>query len=216
MAELPILYSFRRCPYAMRARMALWVSGIALELREIILRDKPAEMVEASPKATVPVLVLTDGRVIDESLDIMHWALAQNDPENWLAGYDPALIAANDGPFKRALDRYKYPHRYGLEDGLVYRDEAMEFMAELDERLSRQDYLTGAMPTLVDIALFPFFRQFAATDQAWFDMCGLNNLRRWLSHLTSSSLFEAIMVRHHLWKAGDPPLLFHKDQFLGH
>ncbi len=216
MTERPVLYSFRRCPYAMRARMALWASGIAVELREIILRDKPAEMLKASPKATVPVLILSDGRVIDESLDIMHWALAQNDPDNWLAGNDPDLIAANDGPFKRALDRYKYPHRFGLEDGSSYRDEAMCFLGGLDERLAQQVYLSGAKPALADIALFPFVRQFAATDQRWFDTCGLDNLRSWLSQLTTSSLFEAIMVRHPAWKAGDTPLLFHQDQLFGH
>ena len=112
MAALPVLYSFRRCPYAMRARMAVAVSGAEVELREVVLRDKPPEMLEASPKGTVPVLLLPDGNVLEESLDIMRWALGRNDPENWLAHVDADLIAANDGPFKQALDRYKYPHRY--------------------------------------------------------------------------------------------------------
>jgi glutathione S-transferase len=113
MSELAVLYCFRRCPYAMRARMAIAVSGVEVEHREIMLRDKPAEMLAASPKGTVPVLVLPDGAVIDESLDIMRWALSQNDPDGWLGRIDDGLIAENDGPFKAALDRYKYPHRYG-------------------------------------------------------------------------------------------------------
>ena len=139
MTELPILYSFRRCPYAMRARMALWVAGITVELREVKLAAKPPEMLEASAKGTVPVLVLEDGSVIDESIAIMRWALEQNDPEGWLAGDDAALIARNDGPIKRALDRYKYPTRYpgealGDEDSfrLDHRTAGLTILRDLD------------------------------------------------------------------------------------
>jgi glutathione S-transferase len=208
MAELPILYSFRRCPYAMRARMAIAVSRVQVELREVVLRDKPPELVEASAKATVPVLVLTDGVVIDESLDIMRWALGQNDPEGWLAADGAGLIIQNDGPFKAALDRYKYPHRYGLESGETYRDEGLAILVELDGRLQNQPYLSGQMLGLTDIAIFPFIRQFAATDQTWFGAQPLPHLHRWLDQLLSSHLFARIMLRYPQWKAGDAPTIF--------
>jgi glutathione S-transferase len=165
---LPILYSFRRCPYAMRARLALWVAGIAVELREVKLAAKPQELIAASPKATVPVLVLADGTVVDESLAIMRWALAQNDPEGWLAGDDMALIAVNDGAFKHHLDRAKYPGRYD-EDGVTdHRAEGLALLAPLETRLERAAYLCGPSRTVTDIALFPFIRQFAAIEPAWF------------------------------------------------
>ncbi len=202
MAELPILYSFRRCPYAMRARMAIAVSGLEIEHREILLRDKPAEMLEASPKGTVPVIVLPNGGVIDESLDVMRWALALNDPEEWLGGVDSALIAANDGPFKAALDQYKYPARYDLEDTSKPRDAAMTHLTCLNERLSKQAYLTGNRCAFTDIALFPFLRQFANTDRIWFDTLPLPSLQIWLDGLISSELFETVMVKHLPWKAG--------------
>lgn len=203
MTALPIFYSFRRCPYAMRARMAVAVSGIATELREVVLRDKPEEMIAASPKATVPVIVLTDSSVIEESLDVMHWALGKNDPEGWLAGDNADLIAANDGPFKAALDRYKYPHRYDLENGEMHRDAAMEHLASLDAILAKQPYLAGYSRGIADIALFPFVRQFAATDQAWFDAQPLPALQSWLKAHLESELFASIMHRYPQWKAGD-------------
>ncbi|MEQ1539398.1 MAG: glutathione S-transferase [Sphingorhabdus sp.] len=208
MAELPILYSFRRCPYAMRARMAIAVSGVQVEQREVVLRDKPPELLAASPKATVPVLVLTDGVVIDESLDIMRWALGQNDSEGWLAADGAGLIIQNDGPFKAALDRYKYPHRYGLESGETYRDEGFAILVELDGRLQNQPYLSGQTLGLTDIAIFPFIRQFAATNQSWFDEQPLPQLHRWLDQLLSSNLFARIMLRYPQWKTGDPPTIF--------
>ncbi|MEP7349058.1 MAG: glutathione S-transferase [Sphingorhabdus sp.] len=208
MAELPVLYSFRRCPYAMRARMAVAVSGVTVVLREVVLRDKPPELIADSPKATVPVLVLPDGRVIDESLDIMRWALGQNDPEGWLSGDDIALVATNDGPFKAALDRYKYPHRYGLTDGLEYRADGMIILASLDQRLSNGYYLTGTNKGLADIAIFPFVRQFAATDQHWFDGQPLPRLHNWLGRMISSPIFERVMHRYPRWVAGDQKTLF--------
>jgi glutaredoxin len=140
----PILYSFRRCPYAMRARMALRVSGTACEIREVKLSAKPAAMLAASPKGTVPVLVLADGQVIDESLDIMRWALARNDPEGWLEGDDPALIQANDGPFKQHLDRYKYPDRHDSV-AAEHRALGLEMLADLDRRLASSAYLCGEL-----------------------------------------------------------------------
>jgi len=188
--------------------MALAASGIKVELREIILRDKPAEMLEKSPKGTVPVLVLGDGDLIDESLDVMHWALAQNDPGFWLDHIDADVIAANDGPFKQALDGYKYPHRYGLADGLEHREIGLAHLNGLDNALAASPFLAGQHCGYTDIALFPFVRQFAATDKAWFDALPLPRLQAWLADLTGSALFETIMVRHPQWKTGDEPIFF--------
>jgi len=206
MAELPILYSFRRCPYAIRARLGLLASGTQCEIREVKLSAKPAEMIAISPKATVPVLQLHDGAVIEESLDIMRWALARNDPDGWLERDDAAVIATNDGPFKHHLDRYKYPDRHG-SDPLAHRAAALDLLRPLEERLQRSRYLCGAMG-LTDAALMPFVRQFAATDRAWFDTLPLPHLQAWLGDLLATPLFEAAMVRLAPWKPGDPPVLF--------
>jgi glutathione S-transferase len=208
MTKRPILYSFRRCPYAMRARMAIGSSGVQVALREVVLRDKPAEMLEASPKGTVPVLVLPNGNVIDESLDIMRWVLGGNDPEDWLSHDDADVIIANDGAFKAALDRYKYPHRYDIADPEPYRREGWKFLADLDSRLADQAYLKGDRPGFADIAIFPFVRQFAATDQAWFDEQAAEALQRWLTTLSTMPLFAAIMQRFPKWQAGDPETVF--------
>ncbi|MFY7745874.1 MAG: glutathione S-transferase [Erythrobacter sp.] len=203
----PVLYSFRRCPYAMRARMALWAAGVTVELREVKLAAKPPALIAASPKGTVPVLVLAYGTVIDESLDIMRWALSQNDPEGWLAGDDRALIAANDGPFKHHLDRAKYPGRYD-EDGVTdHRAEALALLAPLEERLAAAPFLTGEARAFTDIALLPFIRQFAAIDPAWFAAQPLPRLQGWLDNLTSSDLFASIMPKFAPWQEGDPPVL---------
>lgn len=208
MSGLPVLYSFRRCPYAMRARMAIAVSGVKVELREVALRDKPAELGDVSPKATVPVLVLQNGAVIDESLDIMRWALGNSDPEGWLLRDDTVLIAVNDGPFKQALDRYKYPDRVGAADGLAGRAQALVHLAALEDRLARNRFLHGPTYGLSDIALFPFVRQFAAVDQAWFGNQPLQALQAWLNELTRSALFDSIMQRYPQWRAGDGPTIF--------
>jgi glutathione S-transferase len=198
----PILYSFRRCPYAMRARMALLAAGVRFELREVILRDKPMEMLALSPKGTVPVLVLPGGRVIEESLDIMHWALAQHDPLGWLNGSDAALIAQNDGAFKYHLDRTKYPDRHG-SDTLAHRAEALRILDGLEARLARNAYLCGPAQTLSDVALFPFIRQFAAIDAGWFAALPLPRLQDWLARHSTSPLFDAAMIRLPQWRAGD-------------
>ncbi|MEQ1549103.1 MAG: glutathione S-transferase [Chakrabartia sp.] len=194
MADRPLLYSYRRCPYAMRARMALLISNTAYDLHDVVLRDKPPEMLLASPKGTVPVLLLPNGDVIDESLDIMRWALARHDPEGWL-GQDESLILSNDGPFKRALDRYKYPNRHGVSDASIPRGDAMEFLSALNSCLAETAYLSGTTRTLTDIAIFPFVRQFAATDRTWFDAQPLPHLRGWLDGLIASPLFVTIMAR---------------------
>jgi glutathione S-transferase len=205
----PVLYSFRRCPYAIRARMALHVAGIDCEHREVELKAKPAHMLEASPKGTVPVLVLHDDRVIDESLKIMYWALAKNDPGKWLmpqTGRSDAmqgLIADNDGPFKSDLDRYKYPNRYDESPEHFHRDRGLGFLARLDSQLSADGQLFGPRISMADIAIFPFIRQYANTDRDWFDTLPLPALQAWLNHHTGSSLFAAIMEKRDAWVA-DP------------
>ena len=185
----------------MRARLALAVSGTRCELREVTLRAKPGAMLAASPKGTVPVLVLPDGKVLDQSIDIMRWALAQRDPEAWLARDDPALIATNDGAFKHALDRYKYPERYDV-DPVAHRALGVAFLRGLDDRLASGGQLCGTTRGLADAAIMPFVRQFAAVDRAWFDGRPLPHLRAWLRGHLASELFDAIMIRVPPWAPG--------------
>jgi glutathione S-transferase len=191
----------------MRARMAIAVSGVTVEIREVVLRDKPPEMLEVSPKATVPVLVHGQS-VLEESLDIMRWALRQNDPVKWLQHVDEDLIAANDGPFKQHLDRYKYPSRYDLADGTEHRDAALPHLKTLNDKVAASGYLGSAQAGFTDIALFPFVRQFAATDPNWFASLPLPALHHWLDNLVTSSLFDAVMKRYPQWRAGDEPTYF--------
>lgn len=188
----PLLYSFRRCPYAIRARMALLISETAYDLREVKLSDKPPALLAASAKATVPVLVLPDGEVIDESLDIMRWALRRHDPERWLDGDDQQLIAANDGPFKYHLDRYKYPDRYA-SDAVEHRARGSMILSDIERRLALGDYLCGAHRSLADVATIPFVRQFAAVDRPWFDTLPLPAVQRWLGRFLASPLFVRVM-----------------------
>jgi glutathione S-transferase len=202
----PILYSFRRCPFAMRARLALAISGTACELREVRLQAKPAAMLKASPKGTVPVLVLPGGEVIDESLNIMRWALERCDPEGWLARDDGALVATNDGAFKRNLHRYKYPERHGAEP-LSHRASGLSFLRELDARLSRDGQLVGAERGFADAAIMPFVRQFAAVDEVWFADQTLPHLQRWLKGHLASDLFNKIMMRVEPWAPDAAPVL---------
>jgi glutathione S-transferase len=190
----PILYSFRRCPFAIRARLALAVGAIRYELREVSLRAKPAEMLAASAKGTVPVLVLPNGEVIDESLEIMRWALGRSDPENWLDRDDAALIAANDGPFKNDLDGYKYADRHD-GDPLAHRERGLMYLRELEVRLSKGDHLGGSARGLTDAAIMPFVRQFAAVNRDWFDRQALPNLQDWLGRQLGSDLFKSVMAR---------------------
>ena len=178
--------------------MALLASGIAYAHREILLRDKPRAMLAASPKGTVPVLVLGDESVIDESIDIMRWALARNDPEDWLLRADMALVATFDGTFKHHLDRYKYAVRYDV-DPLVHRAAGLGLLTGLGQKLEGQHYLGGATPGFSDIAIFPFVRQFAGADAAWFASHAPDRLRAWLAMLTGSELFERAMVRIAPW-----------------
>ena len=194
----PILYSYRRCPYAMRARLAINVVNIAVEMREISLRDKPAHMLEVSPKGTVPVLILQTGVVIEQSLDIMFWALQQCDPENWLNadfGKTQALITQNDTQFKQALDRYKYPERYPQFTQTHYREQGEVFLQRLEMLLNAHIYLLKDTTSLADMAIFPFIRQFAAVDLDWFETANYPKLKIWLNHLVNSTLFERVMKK---------------------
>ncbi len=208
MSGLPILYSFRRCPYAIRARLALLASETCCAIREIKLSAKPAELIAVSPKATVPVLILPDGSVIDQSLDIMRWALARHDPSGWLDRIDDALIETNDGPFKHHLDRAKYPDRYG-EDAALHRDACVHLLGPIEDRLTGSSYLCGNEPGLTDAAILPFVRQFASIDRDGFNAVPMPHLRDWLDRFLASPLFEAAMLRFAPWSAGDPetPLL---------
>ncbi|MEG2392403.1 glutathione S-transferase [Pseudomonas jessenii] len=191
------LYSFRRCPYAMRARMALRYCGVPVEIIEVSLKAKPAEMLAISPKGTVPVLD-ADGRVIDESLEIMRWALAQNDPQDWLLSGDARvaeLIEANDQVFKVHLNRYKYAERYPEQPMEVYRAEGEMFLRRLEELLEGRDYLLTDHPSLADIALLPFVRQFAHVDREWFAQTPYVRLQAWLQRFLESELFTSIMKK---------------------
>jgi len=199
----PILYSFRRCPYAMRARMSLLESGVEVELREVILRDRPEHMMDISPKGTVPVLLLPDGTVIEESLDIMLWSL----DESWLAGDWKELIDVNDGDFKHHLDRYKYNNRYeNVLSSDEHREHALSILRTYDERLSNQAYLCGDSISLADLALSPFVRQFANTDRGWFDQLPLPHLHNWLIGILEGDLFKSCMVKHKQWQNGQVPI----------
>ena len=195
-----ILYSFRRCPYAMRARLALRQAGVPVRIEEVSLKAKPAQMLALSPKGTVPVLALDDGRVLDESLDIMRWALAQNDPQDWLlkdsasAGIDP-LIARNDSEFKVHLNHYKYAERYPEHSREDYRQRAEVILADLEARLESRPYLLASHPSLADAALLPFIRQFAGVEPHWFAEAPYPRLRAWLQGWLESELFKAVMAR---------------------
>ena len=206
MNQPPILYSFRRCPYAIRARLALGSAGIAVELREVVLKRKPAAMLALSPKGTVPVLQLPDGQVIDESLDIMRWALRQNDPENWLADSAQAceqLVAENDAEFKYWLDRYKYFERYPEQSQLAYRAKAEKFLQHCERCLAENGGmgLLDCRLTLADIAILPFVRQFAHTDIDGFEQMPYPMVRQWLGQFKGSQLFAIVMQKWPEWDA---------------
>jgi glutathione S-transferase len=207
---LPVLYSFRRCPYAMRARLALQASQLSYEHREVVLKNKPAHLLALSPKGTVPVLWLRSPEgdsVLEQSLDIMLWALKQHDPDAWwpkseaLLADAMALIAHNDGPFKRHLDRYKYPNRSGLTSGEADRDAAAHWLRTLNERLHAAPYLSGPRFGLADAAIAPFVRQFAHTQPDWFAAQSWKPLAHWLSAFEASERFLKIMVKQAPWPA---------------
>jgi glutathione S-transferase len=210
----PVLYSFRRCPYAMRARMAIAASGQRCELREVVLRDKPAELLAASPKGTVPVLVEVDGSVIAQSLDIMLWALRRNDPERWLQPEHGtlddmlSLIAECDGDLKRHLDGYKYPERQPGTDAGTHRELGAGLLRRLDARLQSSRCLHGDQVALSDIAIAPFVRQFAQVDTAWFDAQPWPRLREWLAARLNAQVFGQVMDKYPAWRSGESGVRF--------
>lgn len=197
----PILYNFRRCPYAMRARLAIAVSGVEVELREILLRDKAAEFLTTSPKGTVPVIVDGD-TVLEESYEIMLWALHQSDPEGWLERSNQPLIDECDDRFKTALDAYKY------NGNLEQREIASEYLRKLESFLTRQPNLSGEKQGMTDMAIITFVRQFANVDRAWFDAEPWPHLIKWLEYFLASDQFAAIMTKYPKWQSGDSATLF--------
>lgn len=192
------LYSYRRCPYAMRARMALVSAGIQCDVEEISFKDKPEKMLAISPKGTVPVLVIDENEFLEESLDIVYWALGQSDPKGLLdcdreAAAD--LIATNDGDFKRALDRFKYPSRFPDEDCSGARDKAVEFLEKLNGRLTVSKHLMGDDISVADICIFPFVRQFSSVDKPWFESLDMKPLQEWLEGHVKSDLFKKVFKK---------------------
>jgi glutathione S-transferase len=199
-----ILYSFRRCPYAMRARMALSYANVTFQHREILLKDKPASMLAFSAKGTVPVFIVCE-EVIDESLAIMYWSLKKNDPDKWFYYTNNKaqimineLIESCDNRFKKQLDFYKYSDRYERSE-IHYRDESLWFLEDLNKLLSRTKNLVSDQVSLADIAIFPFIRQYAFVNKTWFDEMPFQNLQRWLDYHLTSNLFTSIMQKHQLW-----------------
>ncbi len=181
----------------MRARMVLRYSGITVEMREITFRNKPKHMLQISPKGTVPVLLLSGGKVLEESLDIMDWALAENDPDHWLQAKDSGLIEENDDNFKPASDQYKYS--VSGKSAKTYRTEGEVFLAKLEHRLKAKRHLCGDNLSFTDIAIFPFIRQFAAVDEAWFEGAPYSALKSWLASLVESELFLSVMEKYATW-----------------
>jgi glutathione S-transferase len=199
----------------MRARLAIAYSGTRVELREVVLKDKPASLIQISPKATVPVLVKTDQTVIDESIDIMKWALMQNDPQNWYQALSQhqqqlaeQLINYNDGEFKFYLDRYKYADRFPEQTELFYREQGELFLQRLESLLMQHRYLLGESQTWADMAILPFIRQFASVNKEWFDNAQYPKLQLWLQQFIESSLFKLIMPKFKQWHDGDEVIQF--------
>ena len=196
-----ILYSFRRCPWAMRARLALRYAGCDVQVVEVKMKEKPAELLALSPKGTVPVLYTGNG-VLEESLDIMRWALDRHDPEDWRLLADPAaarqadvLIARNDSAFKAQVNLYKYAERYPEYSRAHYRAQAEPWLAELESLLEGRPWLLAEHPSLADAALLPLMRQFAGVEPQWFAEAAYPRLRSWLQGWLGSSLFKAVMAK---------------------
>ena len=212
--KYPTLYSFRRCPYAMRARLALRLCKIECIIREISLKAKNTEFLRVSPKATVPVLVLPNGEVLEESLDIIYWSLEQNDPSklkvnDQLGGKTSKLIELFDTEFKFHLDRYKYSSRYNIQNSKVHRDKAREILVQINTMLKGKNYIGGKNISLLDISILPFVRQFRIADMKWFDNnLGLDNVNKWLNIFLNSDLLASIMTKYKVWEIDDPVTFF--------
>lgn len=212
MSKLPILYSFRRCPYAIRARMSLQASGVSVELREVVLKSKPPEFLHTSPKGTVPVLVCENGEVLEESLYIMLWAMHRNNQDSMLPKdmefeHHP-LIISNDGEFKYWLDHYKYADRFPEHRPEFYRGKCELQLAELETILQKTAFLHNENLTVLDLAIFPFIRQFAFTDKSWFDQSPYPAVKNWLAVMLQHPLFLSVMQKYPAWQSGDPVQVF--------
>ena len=210
--KYPILYTFRRCPYAMRARFAIRSSQIIVEVREIKLQEKPSEFLKLSPKGTVPVLITNSGEVLEESLDIINWVLNKNDPDKWLANGKlesheiTKLLDDLESKFKPNLDKYKYPNRFSGFDQFLYRDKNLCFLEKLNSYLKNNKYLNCEHLTFLDYAVFPFIRQFRNIDQEWFDKLNFSLLNNWLNQIIDSEDFSSIMKKFKKWEPNDLPI----------
>ncbi len=206
----PILYSFRRCPYCMRAHMGLKYAALTIELREVSLKELPEQLLDVSASETVPVLVLSKDNVMDESWDILKWALEQNDPDNWLGQDNEYLLGAemlvetNDFSFKDDLDQYKYADRFPEHSEESYRKACEEFIEELEDMLLENRYLLASQLSIADIAVFPFIRQFSLVDKTWFEQSPYPKVQQWLAKLIDTELFQQVFLKHENWKNTDP------------
>ena len=213
--KYPTLYSFRRCPYAMRARLALRLCKIECIIREISLKAKNSEFLQVSPKGTVPVLILPNGKVLEESLDIINWSLEQNDP-NKLKANDKVTKKINDKyiqlfdkDFKFHLDRYKYSSRYNISNSEIHRNKALKLLTEINAMLEGKDYIGGQRMSLLDISILPFVRQYRIADINWFDNhLGLRNINNWVNIFLNTEILASVMTKYKVWEKEDPPILF--------
>lgn len=212
---LPILYSLRNCPYAMRARIAIFKAKQTVMLRDIVLKNKPQEMITASPKATVPVLVLTNGTVLDESLAIMLWALNETDPDDLLQNKNNGelsemlqLIHTFDHGFKASLEQYKCAKRYRESNIAACREACEQYFKVLEHRLHSHEFLMSNTESLVDIALVPFIRQFARVERQWYLQSPYPKVRQWLNNYLQSSMFTKVMAKYPLWLDNHEVVLF--------
>lgn len=203
---LPILYSLRNCPFAMRARLAIYQSQLPVLLRDIVLRDKPVEMLTASPKGTVPVLVTSNGTVIEESLEVMLWALSESDPDDLLLSAHPEmldnmliLIHQFDSEFKPCLEAYRAAKRYHEPNLVKCRQACEQYLSELENRLTQHSCLMADQQSLTDLALLPFIRQFARVERQWYLQSPYPKLRQWLDKYLQSKMFSKVMTKHELW-----------------
>lgn len=210
---LPVLYSLRNCPYAMRARLAIYKSKQPIELRDVVLTNKPKAMISASPKGTVPILVLTTAQVIDESLDVMLWALNESDPDDLLHGENSLtdilnLIHQFDDEFKTCLEQYKCAKRYHESNLSECRQACEVYLKDLEQRLTDHDYIIDENESLADIALLPFIRQFAKIERQWYLQSPYPNVKRWLNRYLQSTMFTKVMAKYPLWSENSEMIVF--------
>ena len=223
MSSLPILYSFRRCPYAIRTRMAMAVAAQDAEIREVLLRNKPEHMLEVGNDGTVPILIMQTppepideahdvSKVLENSLDIMDWALHVNDPLHWLQNRHESdlctLLEINDGPFKLALDQYKYPTRFSNSEARGARERTIDFASAINGVLDHRRFLSGEDLGFFDAAIFPFVRQWFAVDPRWSESLDLPHLLRWHHKMIKDFHFTTVMAKLNPWQPGDSPRRF--------